>query len=71
MHTDFVAHPDSCKMGAGSLYRGYSGQGLALSAHTPLAPRLKKRYSYASSSPLCLFAMQKDSLTFMHHASYI
>jgi hypothetical protein len=39
---------------------------VALSAHTPLVPRLKERYSYASASPLCLLGMQKDSLMYLY-----
>jgi hypothetical protein len=35
-------HPASCMMGTGSLSRGKSGQGVALTTHQHLPPRLKK-----------------------------
>ena len=35
------AHPASCTMGTGSLYRGENGRGVALTSHPYLAPRLK------------------------------
>jgi hypothetical protein len=55
----------------GSLYRGYSGLSVTLSAHSPLAPRLKKRYSYTSASPLCLLGVQKDSLVYLYQVMVI
>ena len=36
------AHPDSYKMGNGSLSLGYSSGGVALTTHPHLAPGLKK-----------------------------
>jgi hypothetical protein len=35
-------YPSSCKMGTGSISRGQSGRGMALTTRPHLAPRLKK-----------------------------
>jgi len=43
----------SYKMGNGSLCRGLSGRGMALTTHPLLAPRLKKENSYYCTSNLC------------------
>jgi len=44
----------SYTMGAGSLPRGYSGLGVALTTHSYLAPRLKKEQSNTCAFPLDL-----------------
>jgi hypothetical protein len=44
----------SCTMDNGSLSRGQSGRGMALTTHLHLAPRLKKEHSYTSTPPLGL-----------------
>ena len=44
VQTGLGAHPASCTMGTGSLFRGLSGRGVALTTHHRLAPRLKKEY---------------------------
>ena len=51
------AHPASCRIGTGSLSRGLSGQGVALTTHSHLAPRLKKEYRYASTHFLGLHGL--------------
>ena len=45
-------HTDSCKIGTGSLPRGTSGRGVALTTHPHLQPRLKKDQSYSFTSSL-------------------
>jgi hypothetical protein len=42
VQTDPGADLASCRMGTGSLFRGLSGRGVALTIHPHLAPRLKK-----------------------------
>jgi len=39
---DAGAHKAFCEMGAGSLARGQSGWGVALTSHCHIAPKLKK-----------------------------
>jgi len=47
------AHPASCTMGTGS-FLGVKQQGMALTTHPHLAPRLKKEWSYTSTPSLGL-----------------
>jgi hypothetical protein len=42
VHTGYEGYPASYTTGTGSLSRGLSGRGLALTTHPHLAPRLKK-----------------------------
>ena len=48
------SHTASCTTGTGSLSRGRSGRGVALTTHPHLAQRLKKEYTY-NSNPLLGF----------------
>jgi len=48
------AHIASSAIGTGSLYRGYSGRGVALISRSHLVPRLMKGWSYTFTPPLCL-----------------
>jgi hypothetical protein len=50
-------HLASYKIGNGSLFYEQSGQGVALTIHTHLAPGLKKEKSYTSTTPLRLHGL--------------
>jgi hypothetical protein len=51
------AHPASCTMGTTSNYGGVKRPGLGVDQPPPLAPRLKKEYSYTSTPPLGLHGL--------------
>jgi hypothetical protein len=50
-------HPASCTMGTDCISLGYTGQGVALTTHPPLAPKLKKEWSYTSAPPVGLYGL--------------
>ena len=60
------AHPASYKIGIGSLSRGQSGRGVALTTHTHLASRLKKGYSYTSTPVWSFVACSRMNFTFTY-----
>jgi hypothetical protein len=63
VQTGSEAHPSSYIMGTGS-FLGVKLQGVALTTHPHLAPRLKKEYSY-NSTPLWAFvAFLRVNFTF-------
>jgi hypothetical protein len=51
----------------GSLYRGQSGRGVALTTHPHLAPRVKKGYSYTSTPPMGLRSFLLTTKSQEHH----
>jgi hypothetical protein len=50
-------HPASYTVGTGSLSQGLSSQGVTLTTHPHLMPRLKKEYSCTSTPPLGLHGL--------------
>ena len=51
------AHPTSYTMGTGSLSRGQSGRGVAITIHTSPTPRLKKEWNFNSAQPVGLHGL--------------
>jgi hypothetical protein len=64
------AHPASYTMGTGSLSRGESGRGVALTTHPHLVPRLKKESSYTSTPLWAFVACSRVIFTFTFTASF-
>ena len=60
------AHPASCAMVTGSLSRGWSDRGVALTTHPQLAPRLKKGYSYTSALLWAFIAWRRVNFTYIY-----
>jgi len=57
VQTDTEAHPAPYTMGTGSFLGGKNGQGVALTTHRRIVPRLKKEYGYNSTPLLGLRGM--------------
>jgi hypothetical protein len=57
VQTSLGTHPAFCTMDNGSLSWGQSAQDVTYTTHPHLVPRLKKEYSYTSTSPLGLHGL--------------
>jgi len=60
MKTGPITNPDSCILGAGAVYAGGGSQGVLLTTHCHLAPRLRIRRSVP------LLHLPEETFTFMY-----